>query len=351
MVDLDVGDRQQLVGLLQDTQPMQTESARREILIFAGLDRLVPLIDVSGAPFLATNKIVNALAEYGRLTYENEALGLFLNAMKQVVGVQQQERIDALLIKYDMMEPIAPRAEPGDWKGTESPESVSEKIFGENTLRPIAFLARGLEVSRPVAYISVRSGAERWSGTGFLVAPDLAMTNHHVISDAGLLPGVILRFNYQEDWGRRALPTREYQAKSGGLFHANQTLDYAIFQVEGEPGEEWGWLPLQSRDIRTDERINIVQHPNGQPKQITLQNNFVAFVGGNVVQYVTSTNPGSSGSPVFNDGWEVVALHHAGGRIPEPTTGRYYNRNEGILLSRILADLPGALRDRIEAAT
>jgi V8-like Glu-specific endopeptidase len=33
------------------------------------------------------------------------------------------------------------------------------------------------------------------------------------------------------------------------------------------------------------------------------------------VQYTTDTLPGSSGSPVFNDNWEVVALHHAGGPL------------------------------------
>ena len=76
----------------------------------------------------------------------------------------------------------------------------------------------------------------------------------------------------------------------------------------------------------------------------------VEYVGGNVVQYVTSTNPGSSGSPVLDDGWHVVGLHHAGGYIPEPTTGRFYSRNEGILISRILDDMPPEIRERIDAA-
>jgi V8-like Glu-specific endopeptidase len=76
----------------------------------------------------------------------------------------------------------------------------------------------------------------------------------------------------------------------------------------------------------------------------------VEYIGGNVLQYVTSTNPGSSGSPVFNDEWQVVGLHHAGGQIPEPTTGRTYGRNEGILIQRILADLPSDLRQRVDEA-
>ena len=91
----------------------------------------------------------------------------------------------------------------------------------------------------------------------------------------------------------------------------------------------------------------FIQHSQGLPKQISLQNNFVEYVGGNVVQYVTSTLPGSSGSPVFNDAWEVVAIHHSGGNIPEPTTQKQYSRNEGILIESILSDIPVELRELI----
>ncbi len=57
---------------------------------------------------------------------------------------------------------------------------------------------------------------------------------------------------------------------------------------------------------------------------------------------------GSSGSPVFNDDWEVVALHHAGGMLLEPETKRRYFRNEGILISAILDDLPEAIKERLK---
>lgn len=123
-----------------------------------------------------------------------------------------------------------------------------------------------------------------------------------------------------------------------------------MFELEGEPGAKWGHLPLRKRDCRPGERVNIVQHPFGQPKQISIQNNLVEYVGGDVIQYVTSTNPGSSGSPVLNDQWQVVGLHHSGGNLPEPTTGQYYNRNEGILIAQILADLPPGIREEIDAA-
>lgn len=350
MVKLEQQDFQQLIALLQGQDLMQDDRSRRQMLRMAGLEQVLPLLDLQGAPFTVTSNIVSFLASYGRITYDNEALGQFLNTMKAFVGLEHQDRLAGIISKYAMMEPIAPAKPMGDWQNPTTSDTVVEKIFGENTLRPIAFLSRGVEIARSVIYIGVSAGGERWSGTGFLVAPDLAMTNHHVVSEPAHLAGTTAKFNYQETFDGRDEPTSVYRARPDGLFHANEALDYAIFEVEGEPGQEWGYLPLKPAEVKTSQRINIIQHPFGQPKQISVQNNMVEYVGGNVLQYVTSTNPGSSGSPVLDNGWQVVGLHHAGGYIPEPTTGRFYSRNEGILVSRILDDLPQEIRAKVDAA-
>jgi endonuclease/exonuclease/phosphatase family metal-dependent hydrolase len=53
-----------------------------------------------------------------------------------------------------------------------------------------------------------------------------------------------------------------------------------------------------------------------------------------VLRYRTDTEPGSSGSPVFNNDWQLVALHHAGYREDGGTAV-----NEGIRISAIVAHL------------
>jgi V8-like Glu-specific endopeptidase len=352
MVQLETADFQWLVNLLRGNDLMQTGDSRRAALKMAGLERLAPQLQLEGPAFVVTSNMISFLANFGRLSYEQEALGVFLNTVKGsgYVGLEEQNQLAKMINQYNMMEPIAPSKAVSEWKNPTTASTVVEKVFGENTLRPIAFLSRGLEVSRSVMYIGVTAGGERWSGTGFLVAPGLGMTNHHVISVAEQLSGTTTKFNYQETFDGRDEPTRVYKAKAGGQFHANEELDYAVFEVEEEPGKEWGYLALKPRDVKRGERINIVQHPYGQPKQISIQNNMVEYVDENVLQYVTSTNPGSSGSPVFNDQWQVVGLHHAGGNIPEPTTGRYYGRNEGMLMSKILGDLPAGIREQIDEA-
>ena len=60
------------------------------------------------------------------------------------------------------------------------------------------------------------------------------------------------------------------------------------------------------------EYLNIIQHPNGEPKQVAVRENRLVARLDSFLHYETDTAPGSSGSPVFNDQWEVVALHHSG---------------------------------------
>ena len=68
-------------------------------------------------------------------------------------------------------------------------------------------------------------------------------------------------------------------------------------------------------EVLAGECVSIIQHPKGDPKQVALRKNEVIKLPDDedrFLHYQTDTNPGSSGSPVFNDSWEVVALHHSG---------------------------------------
>ncbi len=239
-MNLDIEDRKQLITLLQDLPELANERSRFQILELAGLKQLASKIDLSGSPFMAVSQIVSYLSNYGRLTYDSEALGLLINTLKGLVGVQQQQFLDELLIKYDLMTPMAKPPAIHNWKGSETTADILEKIIGENTLRPIAFLQRGFEVGKSVAYVGVKSGGKRWSGTGFLVAENLLLTNNHVLPNSHLLVNSLFRFNYQDNFQGKAQPIQEYGAKSGGLFHTNETLDYTLVELEGQPGLKWG---------------------------------------------------------------------------------------------------------------
>lgn len=212
-----------------------------------------------------------------------------------------------------------------------------EKIYQENNLKPIAFLEQGLAVSTSIAHITLTDGG---MATGFLIAPDVLLTNHHVFRNKNDAQSATVRFNYQTDLFGNFLVTDEYSCDPESLFKNNDELDYAVVRMKDEPGMKWGFLKVKPIDVIVEAKVNIIQHPAGGPKHIAMNDNEVKYVDGSFIQYITDTMPGSSGSPVFNDDWQVIGLHHSGGYIPEPSTNSIHFRNEGIRINAILQDMP-----------
>jgi hypothetical protein len=69
-------------------------------------------------------------------------------------------------------------------------------------------------------------------------------------------------------------------------------------------------LPL----VEARARAYVVGHPRGGGLQIALHDSRLVDIDDDerLLHYRTPTDPGSSGSPVFNTAWEVIGLHHAG---------------------------------------
>ncbi len=347
MVNLSADNKKQLLDILTHLPVLTNEKGREAVFISACLEDLRPHVDLSGPSSVAIPLVINTLISYGRLNYEHEALGRFLNTIKDYVGVDVQEFLDSIITKYQLMTPIAKSTAKIGWVVSVTQEEVLEKIVGENTLRPIAFLQKGINASRSVTYIEISSGSKKWSGTGFMISPNLLITNHHVLPQRNLLAGAIFRFNYQLDLNGNPELFKDYSALPEGIFYYNDKLDYTVVELMNNPGNEWGYLTLKPQVPLPDNRVNIIQHPSGLPKQISIRNNFIKFADSNIIQYVTSTLPGSSGSPVLNDHWEVIGLHHAGGLLPEEESGPLYFRNEGITIKAIINDFPDEVNKQL----
>jgi V8-like Glu-specific endopeptidase len=87
-----------------------------------------------------------------------------------------------------------------------------------------------------------------------------------------------------------------------------------------------------------DDRVYIIGHPNGGPLSISMQDNRVIEVKDPKIQYRAPTEPGSSGSPVFNQKWQLVALHHAGSKqMPSLEGQQFVEANEGIWINAVVA--------------
>ena len=223
-----------------------------------------------------------------------------------------------------------------DWRG--APGAALERIMGaQSALVPISFLEKGLVSAQAVARVCC--GANRY-GSGFLIQGDLLVTNHHVIHDAAEAAGARVEFNFQRTIDGLAARTETVACDVSSYFFSSVTDDFTIVKLTGEPSRRFAPLRLQPISVRVNDRVNIIQHAGGQEKQLSYFHNVVAYVGAGRVQYLTDTLPGSSGSPVFDKDWRVVALHHSGGWIPEPGMRSAASfRNEGIDINLVIATL------------
>jgi hypothetical protein len=218
-------------------------------------------------------------------------------------------------------------------------EDTREKITGgASTLLPIRYLAEGLEAAKSVVHIRIakRRGAEL--GSGFLIKGNLLITNHHVIGDAATALGAVVTLNYEEPSPGMASETTTLSLDPGAFFRTSEKEDWTAVRVNGPVPAGIGLTLLPDAVLKGD-FVSIIQHPGGRYKQIALYHNIVTYVDQDIVQYLTDTEPGSSGSPVFNEKWEVIALHHSGGVLTEPGLPTKMLRNEGIAINKIVEGL------------
>jgi endonuclease G len=236
----------------------------------------------------------------------------------------------------------------GETRDAEQIDRIYERILGGNDLMPVAYLQRGAIAARAVARIDLGGGS---FGTGFLIAPGVLITNNHVLQNAGTAARAVAHFHYEVDLTDAPVGPIVVELKPERLFFTSpqDQLDFSVVAVDGAiPLAQYGFLPLleTTGKISEGEWVTIIQHPNGGRKQVCVRENKLIQRKDNVLWYTTDTEPGSSGSPVFNNDWFVVALHHAG--VPDPREKNpdgspKWIANEGIRVSRIVQTLKQAL--------
>lgn len=188
---------------------------------------------------------------------------------------------------------------------------------------------------------------ERGNASGFLIGDDLLLTNHHVLEDEAQALQAKVQFNYQQTMTGLAATYEEYELDPDTLFKTSANDDWTAVKVKPKQGElagkKWAVLRMTEQDPKVDDFTIIIQHPSGGPKQIALYHNVIVFVdpAKRVLQYLTDTEPGSSGSPVFDTNWNLIALHHSGGWLREPGNDpkQKFYRNEGIHIHTVMAGL------------
>ena len=208
--------------------------------------------------------------------------------------------------------------------GIPRPEDIStmKRIIGNNDLVSIRFLLLALEKSKSVGRILVNDEEDELEGygTGFLLAPNVLMTNAHVLPDKKTADHSQVEFNYEVTISGKPTKSVIFDLLPGELFITSpeKKLDYTIVAVnkksiDGKPLSAFGFMQItpSSPTFLPGKTVSIIQHPNGERKQMALRNNTVTHAEGDFITYTTDTLGGSSGSPLFDDAWMVGGLHHS----------------------------------------
>jgi hypothetical protein len=222
----------------------------------------------------------------------------------------------------------------------------------------------------------VEVGGNLSVGTGFLVGPDLCLTNYHVIRpllDHRAEPGdTRLRFDYRraadgttvnpgtlcglaDDWLAASSPSSPADAApdAAGLLPDPGELDFALLRVADAPGlapagragqlseaPVRGWIDHVGADgFEADSPLFLLTHPDGIPLKLAFGPSIGLNANGTRLRHKVNTMPGSSGSPCFNARLELIGLHHAGDVAAQPA----YNIAIPVraIVDHLAADLAG----------
>jgi V8-like Glu-specific endopeptidase/endonuclease/exonuclease/phosphatase family metal-dependent hydrolase len=246
---------------------------------------------------------------------------------------------------------------------TAKAELSFEADIGRYVTSPASLLQVLADRRRAVAILSVDGrnydGVEgTWSGTGFIVGRNLFLTNHHVVHSVEAARTAQVEFNYEispDDLlagnGQAAAATRKFALDPSRLFLTSPTkdgLDYTFVWIEEAAGEALGTIPMErsSFTVNKNEQAFVVHHPDGKPKQVSLDDTDILGIETRVIHYSSDTMEGSSGAPVFDRRGRLIALHHASlkAELPLPDGGVTKVVNEGIKISAIAVDLENRIR-------
>ncbi|MEL7021915.1 MAG: trypsin-like peptidase domain-containing protein, partial [Bacteroidota bacterium] len=190
-----------------------------------------------------------------------------------------------------------------------------EKIIGsQDNLLKISWLEQAITAAKSVCLIVGANGSK---GTGFMTADNYLITNNHVIPNRAFARSAYITFNFEEDVLGRAKTSHQYRLDADDFITSDrEALDITRVRVKENPDAHplsfWGHLVFHPDIPAPRTPVTIIQHPEGKVKRIALQANEVVGNKAQYLFYTTDTLAGSSGSPVFDRDWRVVAVHHAG---------------------------------------
>ena len=238
-----------------------------------------------------------------------------------------------------------------NWLGPEEDIQLQSFFQPQPNWYDVGFLKQAIEQTKSVCRIEIPTQGIK--ATGVLIANQLVLSNYHVFDPdrTGNIQtnalNAVLSFGRFSSEGEGETEGKSFQLDPvNPIKESSPTskLDYVLLKVENRI--------IQAQDIKSAKwrndssltpkmGINILQHPEGDSMKLSISTDGITAIDSEngKVQYINQTAEGSSGSPCFDDYWNLIALHHA----ERTKYAGSIKRREGILFSSIYSEIKSYL--------
>ena len=222
-------------------------------------------------------------------------------------------------------------------------------VHGDLQLWPIASPQVPQDVQAlagPVAYLSFFDAGIPRTCTGFLIEPDLMLTNEHCIRSVETCRTMTAIFGYQRDAEDRLAMGPQRRCTGYAAHQSSFDLDVTAVRLSAPPGAEFGVVDIPDPPVEPTGPLIIIQHPGDLPKHVSvLECAMIASpVSGRAPNsdftHTCDTAQGSSGAPILNAAGQLVGVHHFGF---EEAPDSAWRENRGVLAALVVAWVRGAI--------
>lgn len=221
--------------------------------------------------------------------------------------------------------------------GTEYPIAIDVYLRGVERARSVGILLRG--GSFPVGTVFALNGADLHPSLSGRV---VLVTNEHVIPDPAIENGTQaaeVEAHFDAPVAGEHSTSLAFKGMRAIWHSPRKELDITLLVTDDPTAQQLTGLPVADMlpPVRDGAYVYIVGHPLGGKLQLSIRGNDLIDHDGRALHYLAPTKEGSSGSPVFDENWGVIGVHHKGSdRLPALHGGaRTYPGNEGHSITAI----------------
>lgn len=172
---------------------------------------------------------------------------------------------------------------------------------------PVSFLQKALPCINSVARVVTKDGL----ACGFFLDKSRFITCDYVIPDHKTAVDSRLQFGYYENADGEFNPIYELRLDPDKYFVTSKEMGITVTSIKNIESTDFSkiYVPkICSNILLQDEPVNVISNAGGAPLSVTLRDGKITKCNELDFQFSFPGFPKASGSPVFNDEWEVIGM-------------------------------------------